>query len=223
MIKIICGEDVIASRNYFQQLKNEYQLKNYHIVELAPEEIIDLNDATLSLFENKKIYFSNFVYNKLSKNKKLIKKLEEINKNKNLTFYIFEEKSKYDLQHFKNFAITEFKLSNNIFKLLDNFIPNNKANFLELMAKIIDKKNENIFFSLLTKRVRELLIVKAKGELKTKNIWYRKKIEKQSHCWPLDKLIQAYQGLLNIEKAQKTSSSAYSVKESLDIFAVYYL
>lgn len=223
MIKIICGEDVISSRNYFQQLKNQYQLKNYHIVELSPESIIDLNDAALSLFENKKIYFCNFVYNKLSKNKKLIKKLEEIDKNKNLTLLIFEEKSKYDLQHFKNFLIIEFKLSDNIFKLLDNFIPNNKTKFLELMCKIIDKKNENIFFYLLTKRVRELLIVKSKGELKTKNTWYRKKIERQSQCWSLEKLIDSYQRLLNIEKAQKTSSSPYSIKESLDIFATYYL
>ncbi len=223
MIKIICGEDVVASRNYFQQLKNQYQLKNYNIVELSPESIIDLNDTALSLFENKKIYFCNFVYNKLSKNKKLIKKLEEIDKNKNLTLLIFEEKSKYDLKYFKNFTIIEFKLPENIFKLLDNFIPNNKIIFLKLMNKIINKRNENMFFYLLTKRVRELLIVKSGGKIKTNNLWYKKKIERQSRYWSLEKLINSYQGLLNIEKTQKTSSSPYSIKESLDIFASYYL
>ncbi len=223
MIKIICGEDVISSRNYFQQLKNQYRSKNYDIIELAPETIIDLNDTDLSLFESKKIYCSNFVYSKLSKSKKLMKKLEEINKNKNFALLIFEEKSKYDLKYFNNFPIIEFKITEDIFMLLDNFIPKNKNKLLELMSKIIDKKNENIFFYLLTKRVRELLIVKSKGNIKTKNTWYRKKIETQSHYWPLEKLIKSYQGLLNIEKSQKTSSSPYSVKESLDIFVAFYL
>lgn len=223
MIKIICGEDVTASRNYFQQLKNQYQSKKYAVVEVPPEKIIDLNDATLTLFDNKSIYFSNFVYNKLSANKKLIKKIEEIDKNKNLILYIFEEKSKYDLKYFKNFTIIEFKLSDDIFKLLDNFIPNNKIIFLKLMDKIIDKKNENMFFYLLVKRLRELLTIKSGAEIKNKNPWYRKKIERQSYHWPLEKLIQSYHGLLNIEKAQKTSSSPYSIKESLDIFIAYYL
>lgn len=223
MIKIICGEDVVASRNYFQQLKNQYQSKKYTAVEVSPEKIIDLDGAVSNLFDNKNIYFSNFVYNKISVNKNLIKKLEEIDKNKNLILYIFEEKSKYDLKHFKNFTIIEFKLSDDVFKLLDNFIPNNKIIFSKLMDKIIDKKNESMFFYLLVKRLRELLIVKSGVEIKNKNLWYRKKIEKQSDRWSTEKLIQSYQGLLNIEKAQKTSSTPYSIKESLDIWTAYYL
>lgn len=223
MIKIICGEDVIASRIYFQQLKNQYRTKNYTIAEIASENIIDLNESILTLFDNKKIYFSNFVYHKVPKNKKLINKLEELSKDPNLMLYIFEEKKKYDLPYFKNFFIIEFKPQNDIFKLLDNFIPNNKINFLEIINKIIDKKNENMFLYLLTKRVRELLIVKSGGKLKTKNAWYKNKITHQSYYWPSEKLIRFYQGLLNIEKNIKTSSSPYSIKESLDIFIAYSL
>jgi hypothetical protein len=53
--------------------------------------------------------------------------------------------------------------------------------------------------------------------------WQIKKLQLQANFWASDKLIAFYESLYNVELSVKTSQNPYSLKNSLDLLASYYL
>lgn len=226
MIKIICGEDITSALNYFNQIKNSFRKNNYQLIEVNGANINDVisqTESNLSLFNQKIAYFGQFLFSSLIKNKNLFKKIKKINADNETVFYIYEDKKKYELNLYKEFKIIEFRLTNNLFTLLDLFLPGKKISFLKLSRQIIDEKNENLFFYLLTKRIRELLVINNGGIPEGAKAWQLIKLKKQAQFWEKEKLINAYQSLFRIEIDQKTSQTPFSLSQSLDIFACYHL
>lgn len=226
MIRIICGEDINSALNYFNQIKSSFRKNNYQLIDVNCANIagvLSQIESNLSLFNQKIAYFGQFLFPSLTKNKNLFKKIKKINADKETVFYIYEDKKKYDLNLYKEFKIIEFKLTNNLFTLLDLFLPGKKISFLKLFHQIINEKNENLFFYLLTKRVRQLLVIKNEGIPEEIKAWQLAKLKKQAQFWEREKLINAYQSLFRIEIDQKTSQTPFSLSQSLDIFGCYHL
>ena len=72
MLTIICGEDSIASRNYFLEQERIFKKKNFEIVNIDSKQVLELDESqanSVSLFDQKRIYFTS------SLNKKVLKKL----------------------------------------------------------------------------------------------------------------------------------------------------
>ena len=226
MIKIICGEDTVAARDYFNQLKKSFDINKYQIIEIDSSNINQLlfqKEFNLSLFDNKIIYFAQFLLPILTKNKNLLNKIREIDKRKDIFMYIFEDKEKYNLTLYKNFNIIEFKLNKNIFTLLDLFLPGKKNEFLRLFHQVVNEKNINKFFYLLTKRVRDLLLIKHGGKPEMISVWQMNRLKKQAQLWEEEKLIAVYQSIFRIEIDRKTSQTPFTLNETLDILAYYHL
>jgi hypothetical protein len=205
MIQIICGENSIASRDYFLEIKKNLQKQNYFISEIRPENIADLiePETITPLFYQNKAFFAENLYQKISKNKKILDKLEQLSSTK-FDLYIWEEKTKYELKSFSRFKIIEFKLEKNIFNLLDNFFPGNKESFYTMLHQIINEKNENLFFYLLTKRIRQLILVKTNQNLPLIQPWQLYRLKKQASKWSLTNLVKIYQSFFSIEIDLKT-------------------
>lgn len=226
MIKVICGEDNVAARDYFNRLKKSFDSNKHQLIEINSSNINQVLlqiDYNLNLFDKKIIYFAQFISPILTKNKNLLNKIIEINKNQDILMYIFEDKEKYNLTLYKNFHIVEFKLNKNIFTLLDLFLPGKKNEFIKLFHQIINEKNINKFFYLLTKRVRDLLVVKNRGKPEKISAWQLNRLKKQAQLWEEEKLIDVYQSIFRIEIDRKTSQTPFTLKDALDILIFYHL
>lgn len=227
MITVICGEDLVSSRNYYSDLKNKYQNKNYEIKEILPAQIEEINKGlgeSLSLFSDKIVFFTQNL-NKIISRKTSIKHLiEALAKNKNVEIIDWEEGiGARNLKFPKTITIKDFKPSQTIFKLLDSCYPTNKKNFINQINTLPDKVEEGFIFYMLTKHIRTLLIVKSGEKPSAMLDWQLYKLKNQASFWSLEKLILFYENLHRIDLINKTSKNPFSIKRSLDLLAFYLL
>ena len=229
MLTIICGEDSVASRNYFTDQQKIYSQKGLEIVNLDYRKVLELDESesvSASLFTQKRAFFTNNL------NKKVLKKLsskterkikEIIISNKIQVFNWEEETSSRDLKSIKGIIVKEFKLNQNIFKLLDFCYPGNLKQFISGL-KTLSESTEDIFiFIMLARHMRNILIIKVGDKIPKLMSWQITKLSNQAKYWKLENLVNFYQGLHRIDVNSKTGLTPYSVKESLDILACYYL
>lgn len=227
MLIIICGEDSISAYNYFVNLKKKYRQENYEIFELKADEIENITSwmgEANALFSLKKVFFTQELNKKISKkqNLKINKIVEEIINNKNIEVVDFEPEIQARLLKFsKKAVIKEFKPSENIFKLQDSLYPGNLKNFIYILNKL--DTEEYFIFNMLIKHIRNLILVKNNIIDKKLASWQLLKLKSQASKWDNEKLINFYDGFFKIDLQQKTSSTPYSLKKSLEILACYYL
>lgn len=229
MLIVICGEDTVAAFNYYSELKNKYKKDSYEVFDIEPSEIENIllwmNESAM-LFTNKKAFFTRNLNKKISKkqNLKINKIIEEIINNKNIELFDYEEEiSSYYLKFSKKVTIKEFKLNENIFKLQESIFPGNLKNFIHILNTLNQTQDEFFIFNMLTKHLRELILIKTEKIDKKIAPWKLSKLRYQAEKWELDKLLSFYDGLYKIDLQQKTSSTPYNITKSLEILACYYL
>lgn len=231
MLTVICGEDVIASRQYLQSLKENYKKKNYFIQTIAPnqiEEVYKNTEGVISLFGQPKAYIVQNLSTKYSKRSSpaLAKIIEELATNKEIVIIDWEEeKSAYLLTTLKKIAteFKEFKPQKTIFQLLDACYPNNRKDFLKSLQVVNQTQEPTFIFAMLCKHIRNLILAKENVLDSKISPWQKTNLSKQAQLWNVDKLISFYEGLARIDISIKTSATPFDLKESLDILACYYL
>jgi DNA polymerase III delta subunit len=229
MLTIICGEDSIASRNYFTAQQKLFSEKNFEIVNIDYHQTLELDEneaSSSSLFTQKRVYFTSFLNKKVLKklSAKTERKIKEIITSTKIQIFDWEEEtSARDLKSIKGIIIKEFKPSQNIFKLLDSCYPGNLKTFINYL-NILSESTEDIFiFIMLTRHMRNILIVKMGERLPKLASWQIAKLSNQAKYWKTENLINFYQGLHRIDVNSKTNGTPYSVKEAVEILACYYL
>ena len=220
MLKIICGENEAASREYFVNLKKELKEKGYEILLLEPakflEEIASKKD-NLALFSSKTAYFTENVFKRYSRKKAFKEVLKEFAEKKEELLVIWEKLTSREISFDKKY-IVEFKLPENIFKLLDSFYPGNFKTFHEILNKIAEKTPEYLIFYMLVRRVHQLIAIKL-GKSPLLASWQLRKLKNQADKWERQKLFSVVEGLFKIDLRLKTSSTPFSLIDSLDILA----
>ncbi|GAB4219163.1 MAG: hypothetical protein Fur009_3930 [Candidatus Microgenomates bacterium] len=229
MLTIICGEDSISAYNYFVELKNKYRQDNYEIFEIAASDIENItswmNDSIM-LFSTKKVFFTEGLNKKISRkqNLKINEIIAKLIDDKNIEVYDFEnEVSSYYLKFSKKVKIKEFKPSENIFKLQESIYPGNLKTFIQILNNIVSIQDQYFIFNMLTKYIRNLILIKNGGFDKKIAPWQLSKLKIQAAKWDIKKLINFYDGFYKIDLMQKTSSTPFDIKKSLEILACYYL
>ena len=230
MLKIICGQNTINAYRYFLEEKNRLKKLGFETIEIDKEkfeEIVSWQKDNLSLFFQKKAFFIRDLNRKINKrNEKQKKIIEKIIEDDNLILIDFEE----DLERWelkitnKRVEVREFKLPISVFNLLDALYPKNLSSFIKDFNLLTKKIPEEFIFYMITKRVRQLIQLKFNNH-KTEKLqpWQLKKINFQAKLWPKEKLIKFYEGIFNIERKIKTSSTSFDLKESLELLLVYLL
>lgn len=229
MLTIVCGEDSIASRNYFLEQEKNFRGKNFEIVNVDYKQVFELDDAeasSSSLFDQKRIYFTSGL------NKKALKKLNQKNEktimkivaSKVIQLFDWEEDvTSRDLKSIKGVNIKEFKPSQNIFKLLDSCYPGNLKTFVSILNTVSQSTEDILIFIMLARHIRNVLITKTGEKLPKLMSWQIAKFANQAKYWKEENLINFYQGLHRIDVNSKTNGTPYSVKEAIEILACYYL
>lgn len=228
MLTIVCGEDSVASYDYFFNLKKEFRKKEYEIYDIDPlkiDEIISWRGESSSLFSNKKVFFIQNLNKKTNKkNLKQFKTINQLIESKDIEVVSYEEETPARFLKFGEKAkIKEFKISENIFKLLDACYPNNFKNFVSLLNCVKTSADETFIFIMLTRHIRNLLTIKINPGSSKLASWQQAKLKHQAALWQLSKLTNYYHSFHNIDLSIKTSSSPYSPCNSLDILSSYYL
>jgi len=229
MLTIICGEDSIASRDYYFSLKKNYQDKDFQVIEIPSSELENIPSwmgESRSLFNQNKVFFTVNVNKKLSRklNLKINKVVDQLIKDKAVEVVAWEEEISSRMLKFpKGVNVKEFKPSQNIFKLQDALYPGNLKSFLSILNQLTETVDENFIFIMLIRHIKNLLLVKTGQSNSKLQSWQIAKLKSQVSKWPLDKLINFYDSFHKIDISQKTSTNPYSVKKSVDILACYYL
>ncbi|MBI2613200.1 MAG: hypothetical protein HYW62_00265 [Candidatus Levybacteria bacterium] len=229
MLTIIHGDDISASRQFFQDLKNKQS--DYVLLDGNKMTITDLvqNIQGSGLFGSKKAIFIEELLTKLKKASKESKEiLDFISKNtKNATFVLWESKeiSKRDLSFFKNAIAKYFKLPKNIFLFLDNLKPGNAKNSLNLFHQALGNGiKEGLILFMMQRQIRILLVL-CHAETSASQIdevirlapWQLEKLERQAKSFDILNLKKIYKKLYEIEHAQKTGTLSLSLVQSIDI------
>ncbi|MEN9328393.1 MAG: hypothetical protein RI947_1201 [Candidatus Parcubacteria bacterium] len=229
MLQIICGEDVTASRTYFQQLKTEYKKKGYEIKLVPMSEVEELPKWILespSLFAPQILYVTENLVRKLKqkKSKELYSRIDEAGAAADVFWIDWEnDLTSRDITTLKNHKIKEFKPAESIFGYLDKCYPGNLQGFVESGEKLLDTVEEGFIFAMLSKHIRTLLLIQNNAAPKTIQAWQAGRLRSQVARWKPDKLIAFYEGLARIDVSLKTSSNMHGIKKSVDILACYYL
>jgi len=229
MLTIICGEDSIASRNYFNDQQKVYLDKEFEIVNIDYHQLLELDESeaiSASLFTQKRVYFTNSLNKKVFKklSDKTEKKIKEIIASKKIQVFDWEEETtSRDLKSIKGILIKEFKLSQSIFKLLDSCYPGNLKNFVNSLGVLSETTADIFIFIMLARHMRNILIVKMGEKIPKLMSWQIAKLSNQAKYWKVDNLINFYEGLHRVDVNSKTNGTPFTIKKSLDILACYYL
>jgi len=228
MLTIICGENTIEAYNFFLKKKKEFIDKNYEVLEtdlLKIEELIHWQSNNLSLFVNKKVFFTRNLNKKINKkNEKNLKIINKIINDKNIDLFDFEENiEKKNLKIQKNVLIKEFKLPISIFNFLDNIYPGNLKNVIKNLNIISKTTAVEVIFFMITKRIRQLLMIKLNQKIDGLKLWQLKKLDYQTKLWPKETIIRFYQSLFQLEIKIKTNINPFDLKKSLELLISYLL
>ena len=218
---ILHGENTVLSRHkligFTQNFKGE-------IVRLEGEKmsLTDLKQAveSSSLFGQKRLVIvENLFTRRPSTDKeKLLKYLKE---QKPTNLIIWERKTidGRSLISFRFAQIEKFVIPSIIFKFLDSLSPNNKKNTLNFFHQNLYQEPPEMVFYMLTRQIRNLLIVKDLGEkgLEKMAPWQKAKLARQAKQFSLKQLLSFYQQLLKIDWQQKTGRAAMPLISQLDL------
>lgn len=233
MITIIHGDDIVKSREYFQDLKQKH--KDFVLFDGNKLTITDLvqNIEGSSLFgDSKAIFIEGFLSNLKKTNKESKEIIDFVVKNAGTsTFILWESKeiAKGSLSLFKGATVNFFKLPKNIFLFLDNLRPNNTKNLLNLFHQALASGiNEDLILFMLQRQFRILLALSGPAdnepidEVARLAPWQMGKLERQVKLFQGPTLTQEstlksiYKKLYKMEIGQKTGALPLSLTQSID-------
>lgn len=229
MLFIVCGEDNVSSRDYFLNLQREYREKGNDLKKIAPAElevVLSESSASPNLFGQQQIFVTENLNKTVSRKKgdKALELLEKINKDKGLVLLDWEDGvGQRELKTATLGKVKEFKPSANVFKLLDACYPSNLQSFISLLQSVCTPQNEMFIYIMLRRHFRNLLLVSSKANIPSLQAWQVKKLQQQAKFWQPEPLISFYDRLISLDVSLKTGKNAYSLRDSLELLACYYL
>jgi len=227
MLTIICGDDNSTSRQYYVDLQNQLKNQQKEVIFFKAKDFFDLSlwlGDSLMLFATEKVFFTENLDKYYSKRDKInAEKIAKLSQDKTIEIYDWENKALWELK-LKALAKTkEFKLSATIFKLLDSFQPGNKKVFYQTLSILTKTTDASFIYSMLVRQVRNLILLKMGQELERTTPWQAAKLKSLARLWSEEKLLQIYEALHKIDMGVKTSTTPFTVSQSLDIISCYFL
>ncbi len=226
MITIIHGDDIVSSRNYFQEKKREDA--NSISLNASTLQITDLaqNMQGSGLFGSISTIFIEDLLTRLKKTKETKEIIDFIIKNhKESNIFLWEGKEikKNDLLLFKDAIVRSFKLPKTIFIFLDSLRPDNLRNTISLFHKTLEEGiNIELIFFMLQRQARLLLALSDNNskysieEIMRLAPWQRSKLERQAKLFTQESLKNIYSKLFKIEFAYRTGGLNLSLAQAVD-------
>jgi len=222
---IFHGENTALSR---QRLNEEIEKFKGEVIKLEGEKLTltEFQQAveSRSIFgADKLVVIFGLFSRKPSREKEKI--LNYCQKEASQNLIVWEEK-KIDsriLGKFKGARIEFFDLPKIIYKFLDWLSPLNKKTSLLLFHQCLKKEIPERIFYFLCRHVEQLIIAADLGKRGLENLpeWKQEKLLRQAKAFGLEKLINLYQKLLEIDYLQKSGQAPFSLVFHLDLLIAY--
>ncbi len=228
MITIIHGDDIAASRNFL----NEVRQKKPDVTLLSGEDltVTDLLQIVESggLFITEKTIFIENFYAK----KKAVKEFEAliaVLKEKTLEHEIIlwegKELDKKSLSLFNHATVKTYKLPQTLFLFLDSIKPKQGKNLVLLYQKVVQNVEAEMVFFMLVRHVRLLLALSEKSieqidELKRLAPWQMNKVQKQASLFTPKELVLLHKKLYVLDNELKTGQLSTPLTIALDILLI---
>ena len=221
MLQIFFGENLVASRNAYVEAMQKVKssgVKDVVAFNGKKVTLVDLQQAveSQSLFGGDRlICLENLVSRPRSKAKdELISYL--IDNTDSAEVVIWEGKNITPAQKkkFSSTQLNEFKLSKQLFSLLDALKPGSVTKTYTLYLKVLEQDGEGLIFAMLARQVRLLLQAKDGGKLKGAP-WQVTKLKQQAGYFTMQQLLKIHNQLLQIDIELKTGG-LLSLRQNLD-------
>jgi len=219
-ISIICGENLITSRQALSLKIRNAQQKKIEVVNLDGTKVSleQIRSATgsSSMFGNDKlIVVENLLTSQKSQRKEKI--TDYLFKKEFNNEIILWEGKNVDRRTIPNgLKIETFELDKQLFKFLDSIKPNNPLKPLTILKELEKTEAPELVFFMLTRQIRQLIL--AKEDLYKGAPWQGAKLKAQAGLFMPDYLEKIYQELQQIDYNQKTGNDALNLLSHLDIF-----
>lgn len=227
MIVIICGEDTVASRKYYQQKLTEFYSQKIDVRSILASEVAEIikwMGESQSLFFAKSTFITEHINKKIRRNdKSILTVLQKLHESDDVELLTWEDTSSRNLKFGKFGAVKEFKPSSTVFKLLDNLFPSNGKHFITQLHQLTETNDGQFIFTMLSRHIRNLITIKEEGIIPGLQSWQIARLKGQAALWKLENLVYFYEGLYRIDIGMKTGKNAYGLTESLDILAAHFL
>ena len=223
---IVHGNNLVASRNLLSQQKIAAGKKGWEIITLEGKkvELPELKQSleSGSLFAvNRLVIIENLFSSTISKRKEdLLDYLKLTDLKAELVIWEGKQIDGRALKSFANKAkIQNLSLPAVIFKFLDSFWPANNKITLSFWEESLRTEPVELVFYLLARRLHDLIVTKDLGKIGLSGFapWQQGKLFYQANKFTLEKLLEFYQRLLEIDWRQKSGQAALPLKSTLEL------
>ncbi len=224
MLYILHGDDVVSSRKRLSELTSEFSSTGYLDVEkiLCTEIVQALSSSDLFL-EKKCVVIEKILKLPKKELETLIELANSPDASITLILWHNTELSKVFLGKFKKANIESFTLPKLFFTFLDNLFPHSITKEIDLLSKMGNVEDEQIFYAMI-KRIRQLMMIKSNSnssELTKMSPWQFGKIKEQSLKWKVEELEKIYNELFDLEIKMKSGGLMLPIKKHLDILLMH--
>lgn len=220
MLYLIHGDQPEIARNKLVELKATAGKKEIRNIDGKRLDQTLLQQATesSSLFgSDVLVVIEGFISFSKKREKNFTVQLTKIiDASKNTDIILFEEKEvdKTTLGKFGNITHFFFKTPVVIFQFLDNLT-------LLALTQTLMLTPAEIVFSLLVRRVRQLIQCKDNVVPDGLQAWQATRLTNQAAHFTMDKLVAMHKALLDIDIATKTGASPFSLAQQLEQFIIH--
>ena len=217
MITLIHGDDIETSRNELTRLKDQAKTKEIRVLDGRSIDESSLTQAlqSSSMFGEDTAIFIENLFGKLGRKIKLIETLAKILMNSTADVVIWENKevSPSVVKSIPKANVKLYKLPSIIFQFLDGISPRSASRLLPLYESLVETEAQEIVFSMLVRRIRQLIQVSNGVTPEGMQGWQVSRLTRQAKSFTIDKLLSMYKKLLDIESSIKTGSSPFTLRQ----------
>jgi DNA polymerase III delta subunit len=227
MITLLHGDYIEASRNELVRLKEKSHGKEIRELDGRTIELSSLTQSleSTSMFGGDTVVIIERLFGKLGRQTKKIESLGQIISRASGTIdvILWEDKEvgktviKYlgDTVNVRLFALPVY-----IFQLLDGLKPDNAAALLSLYENMKHTDAPELIFSMIVKRVRQLIGIMDGGAPEGLAPWQAARLTTQAKSFTMEKLLSMYELLHTIEVHIKTGMSPFTMTELTEQFLI---
>ena len=227
MITLLHGDNITSSRNVLTSLKSQGVNREIRQLDGNGLDVTMLTQALESsgLFGTEVLIVIENLLSKSKKNEKSIDELIDIlAKNEKTAQVILWEGKEITPAVIKRLGSRVdarlHKTPKVIFQLLDGLQPRNGVSLLPLLQKTLQTDAAELFFSMLVKRIRQLMMLKDNVALEGLQGWQAGRLTSQSKSFTMDRLLIMEKRLLEIDISIKTGTSPFPLAQQLELFFV---
>jgi DNA polymerase III delta subunit len=223
MIILIHGDHIEASRAELNRLKEEYKDKEIRVLDgrTVTETNLVQSLESSSLFGGDTCIIVDRLFSGMGKQLKRIEALAKVfvASGESSTIVLWEDKE-VGTTVIKNLgdkvSVKVFKLPVLIFQFLDSLRPDNAKMLLSLYTDLTASEAPELVFSMMAKRVRQLIQLSDGGQPVGVAPWQLVRLTTQAKSFTMEKLLESYNKMHDIEVHIKTGMSPFPLKAATE-------